>query len=206
MADILYTEENYNPKMGLKNVYTKLKEIIQKVNTLVNSAPSVTHKVYKALLTQDSPDTGITGVSLEIGRLYEIEVGNTTGVFTNVGAANNTAGTQFVATGTTPANWGNGTLQSFGEPVATVLVNTLSGTPVFSYSSTGVFYITLNGEFLAGKVFCPNPQQLEIQGANVFSTFIGRDTDNRCFIKTFSGTGVANGGLYSAAITIEVYP
>ena len=54
MADILYTEENYNPKMGLKNIYTKLKEIIQKVNTLWSNAPTVTPKVYKALLTQTS--------------------------------------------------------------------------------------------------------------------------------------------------------
>jgi len=31
MADILNPEENYNPKLGLKNIYTKLKEIIQKL-------------------------------------------------------------------------------------------------------------------------------------------------------------------------------
>ena len=94
---------------------------------------------------------------------------------------------------------------SLDAPTATILENTLSGTPTLSYSSAGVYYITLTGEFLAGKVFCLSPQQLPIQGANVFSTFVGRDTDDRCYIKTFSGTGVANDVLDSTAIEIRVY-
>ena len=60
MADILNTEENYNPKLGLKNIYAKLLEIIAKVNTLWANSPNV--KVYKALLTQTGTDAPVATV------------------------------------------------------------------------------------------------------------------------------------------------
>ena len=39
-------------------------------------------------------------------------------------------------------------------PVATVLMNTLGGTVVWSYDGTGSYFATLNGVFLSGKVAC----------------------------------------------------
>jgi hypothetical protein len=39
-------------------------------------------------------------------------------------------------------------------PVATVLENTLSGTPVWTTADTGVFLCTLAGEFVLGKTVC----------------------------------------------------
>jgi hypothetical protein len=101
MADILYTEEDYNPKNGLRNVYTKLKEIIQKVNTLWANAPSVTPKVYEVLLTQTGTDAPV--------------------------------------------------IVSDGSGANTPLVNTLSGTPVWSYSTVGRYLLTLEGEFIVSK-------------------------------------------------------
>lgn len=38
-------------------------------------------------------------------------------------------------------------------PTPTIVSNTLSGVPIWSRVSTGVYYATLVGEFLAGKVF-----------------------------------------------------
>ena len=47
--------------------------------------------------------------------------------FTNVGAPNNSNGTSFVATATTPTAWGGGVLSyDVGAPVVTILENTIS--------------------------------------------------------------------------------
>ena len=57
MANILNVNEDYNPKNGLKVIYTKLIEIIQKVNTLWSNSPNV--KVYEALLSQAGTEAPI---------------------------------------------------------------------------------------------------------------------------------------------------
>jgi len=95
------------------------------VQDIVNAA--VPYKVYRALLTQsgnDNPDSIISDL-LTIGVTYTINNFNpsyTLGDFTNVGAPNNNIGTSFVATGTTPNNWGTSIQLEFntGAPVATV--------------------------------------------------------------------------------------
>lgn len=59
-------------------------------------------------------NTAITSGTLTIDKAYRITV-NTTGVFTNVGAADNNVGTEFIATGTTPTGWGDGNLIHIGN-------------------------------------------------------------------------------------------
>jgi len=64
----------------------------------------------------------------------------------------NTTGCEFIATGTTPTNYTNGsTLTDTSAPVATVLENTLSGTPVWSRTGVGTYLGTLTGEFAEDK-------------------------------------------------------
>jgi hypothetical protein len=104
------------------------------------------YKVYTALLTQSgaSVPAKINGGVLTVGVTYEI-IFNTVGMdFTNVGAPNNNVGTFFVATGTTPNNWGVGPKNKLsyntGAPVATVLENTI-GNIWFTYESIGNYTI-----------------------------------------------------------------
>jgi hypothetical protein len=54
--------------------------------------------------------TSITSGPLTVGGFYIISTGNAGDNFTNVGAANNNTGTTFIATGTTPAVWTNGSV------------------------------------------------------------------------------------------------
>lgn len=147
MADILNTEENYNPKLGLKNIYAKLLEIIAKVNTLWSNAPTVTPKVYKALLTQTGTDA----------------------------------------------------------PVATVLVNTLSGTPVWSYVGVGDYELTLASEWTVNKTGIIHKSIIS-DDVNYKLTSIYTSSSVLNF-KTFDTTTSSNDMLLNAElITIEVYP
>jgi hypothetical protein len=95
------------------------------------------------------------GLPLVIGTTYVIN-NNIGGIadFTNVGAPNNNAGTYFVATGTTPNNWGVvGDVDlgyNTGAPVVTVLENTI-GDVYWVYYGLGVYTANLNGSFLVDK-------------------------------------------------------
>jgi hypothetical protein len=127
------------------------------VQDIVNAA--VPYKVYRALLTQsgnDNPDSIISDL-LTIGVTYTINNFNpsyTLGDFTNVGAPNNNIGTSFVATGTTPNNWGTSIQLEFntGAPVATVLENTI-GTITYDYDSAGSYGLNSSALFTSGKTF-----------------------------------------------------
>lgn len=145
MADILNTEENYNPKLGLKNIYAKLIEIIAKVNTLWASLVAQP-KVYKALLTQ---------------------------------------------TGT-------------GAPVATILTNTLSGTPVWSYSATGRYVLTLTSEFTSAKTSFFINATNSADGGYLFGGF--RANTDEVNVSSSSAGVLSDDLLNETPITIEVYP
>lgn len=111
------------------------------------------YKVYTALLTQSGGDAPlyITTGTITIGTTYQIDTptGNTD--FTNVGAPNNNNGTYFVATGTTPNNWGGSALlYNEGAPVATVLENTI-GNIWFTYTGTGQYLCYSDGLFINRK-------------------------------------------------------
>jgi hypothetical protein len=104
------------------------------------------YRVYTALLTQTGVDNvvGFAGGDIVIGLTYEIYETAPTAEgydFTNVGAPNNNIGTFFVATGTTPASWGNGNVglqYNEGAPRVTVLENTI-GNIWFTYKSAGKY-------------------------------------------------------------------
>jgi hypothetical protein len=84
-------------------------ETHQEVNTLKNSVLENSTPIASANDLVLSYTTKASG-TLTIGQRYEIIVSTGGADWTNVGASNNNVGTQFTATGTTPASWGTGSL------------------------------------------------------------------------------------------------
>jgi|Laugrespbdmm15dd_1035085.scaffolds.fasta_scaffold24826_2 hypothetical protein len=127
-------------------------------------APEPSYKVYTALVSQIGADepleiNGDEAIPLTIGVTYEI-IDNSPNLadFTNVGAPNNNIGTKFVATGTTPASWGNidegwAVLgYNLGAPIVTVLENTI-GDIWFTYSGVGSYSVNSNELFTQFKTY-----------------------------------------------------
>jgi hypothetical protein len=130
------------------------------VKTTVQEIGSFTrpYKVYTALLTQSGGDDPITWLntnngSLIVGVTYEINNYKSGDDFTNVGAPSNVDGVQFVATGTTAANWSGATELNFnnGAPIVTVLENTI-GNIWFTYDIVGNYSINSNSLFTNNKI------------------------------------------------------
>lgn len=125
-------------------------------------APELNYKVYTALVSQTGTDepleiNGDETIPLTIGVTYEI-IDNSPNLadFTNVGAPNNNIGTKFVATGTTPTNWGNidegwAILKyNLGAPTVTVLENTI-GNIWFTYAGVGNYDVNSSSLFTNNK-------------------------------------------------------
>jgi len=116
----------------------------QACTTTTTTTTLPAYRVYTALLSQTGGDNivGFAGGDIVIGLTYEIYETAPTAEgydFTNVGAPNNNIGTFFVATGITPASWGNGNVglkYNEGAPVVTVLENTI-GNIYFRYINAG---------------------------------------------------------------------
>ena len=115
------------------------------------------YQVYTALLTQtggDNPNL-VADLPLLPGTTYKI-IDNDGGTadFTNVGAPNNTVGTYFVATGTTPTSWGDNLLGQLeynaGAPTVIVLENTI-GNIWFTYNAIGQYPCESDNLFITDK-------------------------------------------------------
>ena len=144
------------------------------------------YKVFTALLRQNggSSFVNIDSGELQIGVTYVIK--NNGGDFTNVGAPNNDANTSFVATGTTPNNWGGASLDyDEGAPVATVLENTI-GNIWFTYVDTG--YYQLSSESLFTNLKSTSIMQTPTDGGDksrpgLYTTYFDGESD--FYISTF---------------------
>jgi hypothetical protein len=154
-------------KMRFLGVNSSLVNLIEKKDSTNNEKTEYYslddirgYKVYTALLTQSGEDNQETLIDdpLIIGVTYKIgDQAGGTWDFTNVGAPNNDIDTYFVATGTTPNSWGNGTLiYNTGAPVVTVLENTI-GNIWWTYDSAGVYYGVLVGAFTDNKTWLSGP-------------------------------------------------
>jgi hypothetical protein len=168
------------------------------------------YKVYTALLTQtggSSFDLAID-VSLVTGITYEI-IDNDDGTanFTNVGAPNNTPGTFFVATGTTPNSWGNNLLGQLrydsGAPVVTVLENTI-GNIWFTYTDAGEYKCNSDGLFTSGKTLIFLGPGRYTTGVTILGTTIGGTSSITIYSRNTSNIGV-NGLISSVPVEIRVY-
>jgi hypothetical protein len=88
-------------------------------------------------------------------------------------------------------------------PVATVLVNTLSGTPVWSYVSVGLYKLTLTSEWAANKTAL---YSINIPDGNGFGS-LQRNNANEIFLVTRDTSSLnADDLLLESYIIIEVYP
>lgn len=159
-------------------------------------------KIYKALLTQSTQDRIISG-ELTVGLDYLI-ISNTTGDFTNVGAADNKANTHFKATGTTPTSWGDAEIAQNILPIATVLENTLGEVPMFRYYGIGRYRLTVNAElFVINKTVVILGSNASKHNFNV--TY--RANTKEIFITTPDATDVNyDEVLNETLILIEIYP
>ena len=166
------------------------------------------YKVFTALLTQtggNNPQAQMSG-SLEIGRTYRIDdQSGGTWDFTNVGSPNNDIGTYFVATGTTPNNWGNGTLiYNLGAPIVTVLENTI-GNIWFTYVHVGNYDLNSNGLFTENKTvqFINSPLGLD-EGILLIANVGNTDSSIR-LTSTNKDPAFVNGYFDNTPIEIRVY-
>ena len=159
------------------------------------------YKVFTALLTQSGgDDSDAIGIGLlTIGKTYTIynPIPSIGIDFTNVGAPNNEIGTSFIATGTTPNNWGNeegvgSQILTFnnGAPVATVLENTI-GNVWFTYNGVGEYYCNSNGLFTTGgKTVNTLHQTANISeyNDNIYYAYMVADNVNLQRIEIFDST------------------
>ena len=191
---------------------------IADVNQLVDQInKSVSYKVYTALLTQSGGDDpqGQSAGNTIIGVTYTIgNNGGAPGDWTNIGAPNNNVGTSFIATGTIPADWGDGFLdRNGGAPVVTVLENTI-GNIYWTYNSVGFYYADLS--FLNPEdttliqtfvTVVMGTQNSDIAGINGYVRYAFIDGNGRLYISTYDydTNNNSNSVLTLSPIEIRVY-
>jgi len=151
-AKVLNQYENVNTTYGGSKAMKAQSKwyTMQDVEDTINA--NKPYKVFTALLTQGGgyDQISINGGDLTIGVTYFID-DPAGGDWTNVGAPNNDTGTYFIATGTTPNAWDDGTLfYNTGAPVATVLENTI-GNVWFVYDAIGRYILASNELFVDNK-------------------------------------------------------
>ena len=98
-------------------------------------------------------------------------------------------------------------------PVATVLENTLSGTPVWSRFGTGDYRLTLTSEFTLNKtvILIGNKEfSLSTSLLDPYDVTVGQVSVNELYLDTFTNSGLADGKLGNNTIPcfieIRVYP
>lgn len=163
------------------------------------------YKVYRALLTQsgDGTTTATSG-TLTVGVRYKITDYQTGDDFTNVGAAENTVDVEFIATGTTPADWTNTSeLTDTAAPVATVLENTLGGELVWTRAGEGSYVGTLVGAFPQEKTMIRMPV-MYADGDGVIAGSLWQSED-QLSVTTVVGASSIDGVLSFSPVEILVY-
>jgi len=169
------------------------------------------YKVYTALLTQNGGNSSaaINNGTLTIGVTYEITDYVAGDDFTNVGAPSNENGVKFVATGTDPTNYSNGSelFYNLGAPVVTVLENTI-GNIWFTYSNVGRYLINnSSGLFTSQKTFSTftNSNNGDVEGGIISISMINTNT-TEISLQTSGGGSFADDVItYGMPIEIRVY-
>ena len=180
---------------------------IQEISDFVGLGP---YKVYTALLTQsggDNPDN-ITSGNTVIGVTYQIDGSIVGDDFRNIGGPLITYNNEFqdyffVATGTTPTNWTNGTSLNFntGAPVVTVLNNTI-GNIWFTYNGSGNYRVKSDGLFIQNKLFLTS---YIINSLDSYSYSLDSIDNNNIRIRVGTTGSLENDVLYNTPIEIRVY-
>ena len=98
------------------------------------------------------------------------------------------------------------TQTSNNAPVATVLENTLGGTPTFTYIGIGGYQMTLNGSFNSSKTWVVGGSADVNAGGGDFATLdIRRLNDNIISLRTYDNFTGADNMLVNTSIEIRVY-
>jgi hypothetical protein len=184
------------------------------IQQIIDLVPNSTYKVFTALLTQsggDVQDDIISGL-LVIGRTYEIGGSISGDDFRNVGGPlivsdNDFNATYFVATGTTPTNYTNGTKLYFntGAPVATILENTI-GNIWFTYDSEGIYYCNSDYLFLNKKTY--NTPYNFFSKDSLYENCVRTELTSESIITIYTigiGLNDHDNGLINTAFEIRVY-
>lgn len=91
-------------------------------------------------------------------------------------------------------------------PTATILQNSLPGTPVWSYVAPGQYFVTLAGVFLANKTFY-NILACADATVDAFSSAVRQDNNTLIIITGSVGGGIGTDGrLLNTPFEILVYP
>jgi hypothetical protein len=144
---------------------------------------------------------GSSGVTI-LGGLSNVTLINSNDVEVT---ESNTSYVNGVAVSTSTPKVYKATLTQTGTsaPVETVLVNTLSGTPVWSYVSVGLYKLTLTSEWAANKTAL---YSINIPDGNGFGS-LQRNNANEIFLVTRDTSSLnADDLLLESYIIIEVYP
>jgi len=91
-----------------------------------------------------------------------------------------------------------------GAPTMTILENTLSGTPVFSYDDVGEYELTLAGEFVNNKTAIFTSVLIN---DNLFRTYTAVRVSNDVIeVKSYNAGTLANTMLSNSILEIRIYP
>ena len=98
------------------------------------------------------------------------------------------------------------TQTSNNAPVATVLENTLGGTPTFTYIGIGGYQMTLNGSFNSSKTWVVGGSaDVSAGGGSLATLDIRRFNDNIIDLRTYDDFTGADSMLVNTSIEIRVY-
>ena len=100
------------------------------------------------------------------------------------------------------------TQTSTNAPTATVLENTLGGTPVWSYTDVGDYLMTLSSAFPTSKTvvfFDPNAGAGQTQ-TNWFEVYVASSSTIRLYCAKISDDSAVNDVLVASSIMVIVYP
>ena len=216
--DIFCTNADYTVRsVELNRLFTSLDDLTSYLDNNLAVPTALPYKVFTALLSQGGVQSmvSLTNDDLTIGVTYEIADTDGGSVdFTNVGAPNNLIGTSFIATGTTPNSWGNGSNGELtfngGAPVAIILENTI-GNMYFSYDDIGRYSIHSNGLFTLSKTAVFGQSFYHFGGDFVvnLNTYWEDNTENYIKFTTSyddgNGLTVGNNLINGTTIEIRVY-
>lgn len=215
-----FLEVHYENYKKANTDYFTLKNYLTALRNVATGAPmsrqtpeaSLQPKVLRALVNQaggHDPQTATSG-TLTVGVSYEITTFETGDDFTNVGAPSNANGVKFIATGTTPTVWTEGSTLAWnnGAPIVNILQNTLGNDVFFEIVGDGQYKIISTGSFTENKT---TPIDLAQRGGyDGFNSILGGRIDNDTYyIDTFQFSDLTTkvgGVLNNTYIEILVYP
>jgi hypothetical protein len=195
------------------NLLWEITKQMDKLTKVVSASATAPYKVYTALLTQsggDGPDN-ITSGNTVIGVTYQIDGSIAGDDFRNIGGPLITYNNEFqdyffVATGTTPTNWTNGTSLNFntGAPVVIVLENTI-GNVWFTYSGDGNYGVKSDGLFIVLKSTMIISNVTWDGGSGIIKSGFDSAYDGFVITALVNGDPINNGSLFNTPIEIRVY-